>query len=72
MSIDLGDIGGVVAGYKAGEISQREARRLLRNYGTGDDLIDSLLSIGIGVGVGTLAGSIVNDVIDDVLGGLFD
>ena len=69
MSIDVGDVAGVLTGLKAGEISEREARRLLREYGTGDSTIDGLISTAVGIGVGIAVGSVVDDIFDGIFGG---
>jgi len=72
MKIDAGDVVGLLSGVKAGQITQREARDLLRQWGTGDDTIDDLLAIGAGVAVGIATGSFINSIVDDTIGGIFD
>lgn len=63
-------IAGIVAGFKAGEISEREATRLLRALGCDDDL-GKLLAMGAGIAGGILGGSIVADAVDTILGDWF-
>lgn len=69
--MSLNTIAGVVAGFKAGQITETTARRLLREFGTGDDTIDSLLAFGAGVVGGFLVGDLVSDAVSDLFG-LFD
>jgi len=64
MSLDVGDVAGLMAGVSSGSIAQREARELLREWGTGDDVIDSLLSVGVGLAVGGIVGTIVDDIFE--------
>ncbi len=64
MKLDVGDVAGLLAGYKAGDIAASEARKLLKEWGTGDDLIDSVLALGAGFAVGGFVGSFVDDIFD--------
>lgn len=66
--LDVGDVAGVIAGWKAGSIATSEARKLLREYGTGEDVIDSLLALGAGVVVGGIVGSAVDGLLDNLFG----
>ncbi len=70
MRFDVGDVAGLLAGVKSGQIAEREANHILRSWGMDSD-VASLLSLGVGVAAGALLGSMVNDVVDDLLGGLF-
>lgn len=72
MNIDAGDIVGLIAGVKGGQIAEREAKALLRSWGMDDDLLTGLLAAGVGLAFGAATGSVVNDVVDGLLGGLFD
>jgi hypothetical protein len=69
MNLDIGDVAGVIAGLKAGQITQQEARKLLHEFGTGDEVIDTVLSVGAGLVVGAAVGSLVDDVFDNIFGG---
>jgi len=65
MQLDVGDVAGLLAGYKAGEISADAANRLLRQWDvTGSPTVDALLSLGVGVAVGGIVGSFVDDIFD--------
>ena len=68
MKLDVGDVAGVIAGWKAGSIATSEARKLLREYGTGEEVIDSLLALGAGVVVGGLVGTLTDSLIDNLFG----
>ena len=68
---DAGDLAGIVAGYKAGTFTYEQARNLLREYGTGDNTIDTLLAGAASIVVGSVIGSMVNDVVDGIFGDLF-
>lgn len=65
--MSLNSVVGVVAAFKAGEIAEGTARRLLREFGTGDDVIDGLLAAGVGIAAGIAFGSMVSDAVDDIL-----
>ena len=67
-NLDVGDVAGVIAGLKTGSIAASEARKLLREYGTGEDVIDSILAIGAGVVVGGIVGSVVDNLVDGLFG----
>lgn len=69
MSLDIGDVAGVLAGYKAGTITYDAAKAMLREFGTGDDDIDPLLAGVAAIGVGAAVGSLVDDVFDGIFGG---
>ena len=67
----LQTIAGVVAGFKAGDITERTAKRLLLELGADNDEITSLLSFGAGIVGGMIVGDIVADAVGDIFG-LFD
>jgi len=62
----LNTVVGIVAAFKAGEIAESTARRLLREFGTGDSAIDGLLALGVGVATGFFIGDIVTDAVSDL------
>lgn len=68
MQLDVGDVAGVISGYKAGTITATEARKWLRENGTGEDIIDSLLAVSAGLLVGGIVGSTVDSVLDGLFG----
>jgi len=70
MSNGLGTIAGVVAGYKAGQISEAVAVRLLKQLGA-DNEIASLLGLGAGIVGGLVFGDVIADAVGDILGDLF-
>lgn len=67
-NLDVGDVAGVIAGFKAGTYTAKEAHKLLREYGTGEDVIDGLLALGAGVVVGGVVGSVVDNLVDGLFG----
>ena len=70
MSEGLGTIAGIVAGYKAGEISERTAKQLLREIGCDDD-VATVLGIGAGIVGGLIVGDIVSDAVSDIFDSFF-
>lgn len=66
----LGSIAGIVAGFKAGEITEMQANRLLRQLGVDND-ISTYLSIGAGIVGGIIAGDLVSDAVSEIFN-LFD
>jgi hypothetical protein len=64
--MSLNTVVGIVAAFKAGEIAESTARRLLREFGTGDSTIDGLLAVGVGVATGFIVGDIVSDAVNDL------
>lgn len=69
MALDIGDVAGVLAGYKAGTITYDAARAMLREFGTGDDDLDSILAGVTAIGMGIAVGGLVDDVFDGIFGG---
>jgi phage-related minor tail protein len=61
----LNNIAGVVAGFKAGEITESVAKQQLRSLGVTDDNLTSLLSLAAGAAVGYVVGDVVSDLLDD-------
>jgi hypothetical protein len=49
MSDSASTLAGIVAGYKAGNYTANEARRLLRSAGVEDDTALTILSLGAGI-----------------------
>lgn len=70
MSEGLGTIAGIVAGFKAGQISESVARRLLREMGCDGD-VASILCIGAGIVGGMIVGDIIADSVSDIFDSLF-
>lgn len=70
MSNGFGTIAGVVAGYKAGNISEREANRLLRTLGCDRDLA-TLLAAGVGIATAFAVGDVIADAVSDIFDDLF-
>ena len=64
-------IASVVAGYRAGEITEAAAKELLLEMGADDDLLTNLLSLGAGIAVGGAVGSFVSSGVDSIFS-LFD
>ena len=64
--MSLNTVASVIAAFKAGQIAESTARRLLREFGTGDSTIDGLLAVGTGIVAGILMGDIVSDAVDDL------
>jgi len=60
-------VASVVAGYKAGQISERVATRLLRELGC-----DRELTALLGLGAGIVGGIVFGDIIGDAVGGILD
>lgn len=63
----LQTIASVVAGFKAGEITERTAKRMLLELGADNDEITSLLAFGAGIVGGFIVGDIVSDAVGDIL-----
>lgn len=68
---DFGTIAGIISGYKAGQITEATANKLLKSIGC-DNTITTLVSAGAGLIGGILLGDIVSDAVSDILGDLFD
>lgn len=66
----FGTIAGIIAGFKAGEITERTANRLLREIGC-DSELTTLLSAGAGLVGGFLIGDIIGDAVSDLFEDLF-
>jgi hypothetical protein len=64
MDIDAGDVAGIIAGFKAGQITERVAKNALRDLGFDDGVVTNLLSLGAGLAVDGLLGSVVDDLFD--------
>lgn len=65
--MDTNAIAGIIAGFKAGIISEREASKLLYELGVDNTLLNTALSLG----VGALVGGAVANTVSDLLGDLF-
>jgi len=66
----FGTIASVVAGYKAGQISEAVAVNLLKQLGA-DDEVASLLGLGAGIVGGIMMGDIIGDAVSDIFDDLF-
>jgi hypothetical protein len=66
----FGTIASVVAGFKAGAISEAVAVKLLKELGADND-VASLLGLGAGIIGGIAFGNIIGDAVSDVFDGLF-
>jgi hypothetical protein len=64
MDLDVGDVAGIVAGFKAGQLTQGAAKAALRELGIEDGVVSNLLALGAGLAVGGLFGSVVDDLFD--------
>lgn len=63
-------IAGIVAGYKAGQLTEKAANKLLRELGC-DDEVSSLLGLVAGVAGSIVLGNVISDAVDDIFGDLF-
>lgn len=63
-------IAGIVAGYKAGQVTEQAANKLLRELGC-DDEISSLLCFAAGLAGAIVFGNAIGDAVDDIFGDLF-
>ncbi len=66
----LNTIAGIVAGYKAGQITEATANRLLRELGA-DDITALIGGAVAGIAAGIFVGDVVSDTVGDLLDGLF-
>jgi len=64
-------IASIVGGYKAGQISEQTAKRLLKELGVDNDTA-TLLGIGAGIVGGIVFGNVIGDAVGDILDSLFD
>lgn len=66
----FGTIAGIIAGYKAGQIGEREAKYLLKEIGV-DDELSTLVSAGIGIATGFVVGDAIADALSDGISSIF-
>lgn len=65
--MSVNQVASILAGFKAGQISERAAKAALKELGFDDDILTSLVSTGVGIA----AGAFIGDTIGDLIGGFF-
>lgn len=66
----FGTIAGIIAGYKAGQIGEQEANKLLKQIGFDEDL-STILSAGVGLVSGFVIGDAVADAFSEGISSIF-
>lgn len=66
----FGTIAAVISGYKAGQITENTANRLLRELGC-DREVATFLGAAAGLAGGILLGDIIGDAVSDIFEDLF-
>lgn len=69
--MSLNTIARIVAGYKAGQITEDVAKNLLRKLGVDDNDVLNYLGIAAGIVGGFIIGDVISDTVSDIIGDLF-